>query len=79
MEWSCPVFKEINRSRNRIKGMETSGQDPTQISFQFVKAWIQVWWHMPLMPALGGRGKQISKSEASLIYRASSRNDKFKQ
>ena len=24
-----PVFKEINRRRNRIKGMLTSGKDPT--------------------------------------------------
>ena len=32
-----PVFKEINRLRNGIKRVVTSGQDPTQLSFQFVK------------------------------------------
>jgi hypothetical protein len=31
------------------------------------------WWHVPLIPALGGRGKQISEFEASLVYRVSSR------
>jgi hypothetical protein len=28
---------------------------------------------MPLIPALGGRGRQISEFEASLVYRVSSR------
>ena len=28
---------------------------------------------MPLIPALGGRGRRISEFEASLVYRASSR------
>jgi hypothetical protein len=28
---------------------------------------------VPLIPALGGRGKQISEFEASLVYRVSSR------
>lgn len=32
-----PVFKEINRFRNVIKGVVISGQDPTQLSFQVVK------------------------------------------
>ena len=27
----------------------------------------------PLIPALGGKGRQISKSEASLVYKVSSR------
>jgi hypothetical protein len=34
------------------------------------------WWHIPLIPALehsGGRGRQISEFEASLVYRVSSR------
>jgi hypothetical protein len=31
------------------------------------------WWHTPLIPALGGRGRQISEFEASLVYRVSSR------
>lgn len=29
-----PLFKKIKRIRNEIKGVETSGQDPTQLSFQ---------------------------------------------
>jgi hypothetical protein len=37
-----PVFKEINTLKktlalNRIKGMVTTGQNPTQVSFQLVK------------------------------------------
>ena len=28
---------------------------------------------MPLIPALGGRGRQISEFEVSLVYRVSSR------
>jgi hypothetical protein len=28
---------------------------------------------MPLIPALGGRGRQISEFEASLVYKVSSR------
>jgi hypothetical protein len=32
-----------------------------------------VWWRMPLIPALGGRGRQISEFKASLVYRVSSR------
>jgi hypothetical protein len=34
-----PVFKEINRLKilNGIKGVVTSGQDPTQLSFHFIK------------------------------------------
>jgi hypothetical protein len=34
-----PVFKETNRLKilNRIKGVVTSGQDPTQLSFHLVK------------------------------------------
>jgi hypothetical protein len=27
------------------------------------------WWHTPLIPVLGGRGRRISEFEASLIYR----------
>jgi hypothetical protein len=30
-------------------------------------------WHTPLIPALGGRGRQISEFEASLVYKVSSR------
>jgi hypothetical protein len=33
----------------------------------------QAWWCTPLIPALGGRGRQISEFEASLVYRVSSR------
>ena len=32
-----PVFKEINRLRNEVKRMVTSGQDSTQLSFQLVE------------------------------------------
>ena len=31
------------------------------------------WWRTPLVPHLGGRGRQISKFEDSLVYRVSSR------
>jgi hypothetical protein len=31
------------------------------------------WWHTPLIPALGRRGRQISEFEARLVYRVSSR------
>ena len=33
----------------------------------------QAWWHTPLIPALGGRGRQISEFEAILVYKVSSR------
>jgi hypothetical protein len=33
----------------------------------------RAWWHTPLVPALGGRGRQISQFEASLAYKVSSR------
>jgi hypothetical protein len=33
----------------------------------------RVWWHPPLIPHLGGRGRWISEFEASLVYRVSSR------
>jgi hypothetical protein len=34
----------------------------------------QVWWHTPLIPALSrGRGRRISESEASLVYKVNSR------
>lgn len=32
-----PIFKKINGSRNGIKGVVMSGQDPTQLSFQLVE------------------------------------------
>lgn len=32
-----PLFKEINRLRNRIKEVVTSRQDPNQLNFQLVK------------------------------------------
>ena len=31
------LFKEINKLRNEIKVVVPSGQDPTQLSFQFVE------------------------------------------
>jgi hypothetical protein len=31
------------------------------------------WWHTPLIPALGGRGRQISELKASLVCKVSSR------
>jgi hypothetical protein len=31
------------------------------------------WWLAPLIPALGGRSRQISEFKASLVYRVSSR------
>jgi hypothetical protein len=34
---------------------------------------------MPLIPALGGRGRQISEFEASLVYRMSSRTARATQ
>ena len=33
---------------------------------------VLAWWHMPLIPALGGRDRQISDFETNLIYRMSS-------
>ena len=35
--------------------------------------WAGQWWHMPLIPALGGRGRQISEFEASLVYKVTSK------
>ena len=32
-----PVFKEINRIRNGLKGVVTEGQDPILLSFQLIK------------------------------------------
>jgi hypothetical protein len=37
------------------------------------------WWCMPLIPALGGRGRQISEFKASLVYRVSSRTARATQ
>jgi hypothetical protein len=34
---------------------------------------------MPLIPALGGRGRQISEFEASLVYKVSSRTARATQ
>jgi hypothetical protein len=31
------------------------------------------WWRMPLIQHLGGRDRQISEFEASLVYKVSSR------
>jgi hypothetical protein len=31
------------------------------------------WWHMPLNPSLGGRGRDISEFKFSQFYRVSSR------
>ena len=31
------VFKDINGLRNGIKGIVTTGQDPTQLNFQLVR------------------------------------------
>jgi hypothetical protein len=33
----------------------------------------RAWWHTPLIPALGGRGRQISEFKVSLVYKVSSR------
>lgn len=37
------------------------------------------WWHMPLIPSLGGRGGQVSEFGARLVYRKSSRTSKAAQ
>jgi hypothetical protein len=37
------------------------------------------WWHTPLIPTLGGRGRRISEFEASLVYRVSSRTARATQ
>jgi hypothetical protein len=39
----------------------------------------RAWWRTPLIPALRGRGRQISESEASLVYRVSSRTARVTQ
>jgi hypothetical protein len=31
------------------------------------------WWHTPLLPALGGRGRQISEFKTSLVSKGRSR------
>jgi hypothetical protein len=36
----------------------------------------QAWWRTSLIPALGGRGRQISEFEASLVHKVSSRTAK---
>jgi hypothetical protein len=43
-----------------------------------IKIWIAAehWWSMPLIPALGGRGRWISEFEVSLVCRVSSRTEK---
>jgi hypothetical protein len=54
----------IFRKKSKLKNFEVS-------------SW--AWWHTPLVPALGGwgggggRGRQISEFEASLVYKVSSR------
>jgi hypothetical protein len=37
------------------------------------------WWRTPVIPLLGGRGRQISEFEASLVYRVSSRTPRTAQ
>ena len=37
------------------------------------------WWRTPLIPALGGRDRQISEFEVSLVYRVSSRTARATQ
>jgi hypothetical protein len=37
------------------------------------------WWCTSLIPALAGRGRQISVFEASLVYRVSSRTARATQ
>jgi hypothetical protein len=39
----------------------------------------QAWWHTPLIPALGGRGRWISEFKASLFYKVSSRTARATQ
>lgn len=38
-----------------------------------------MWWYMPIIPALGGRGRLISEFKARLVYRVSSRTAKTTQ
>jgi hypothetical protein len=33
----------------------------------------RAWWHTPLVPTLGGRGRRISEFKASMVYKVSSR------
>jgi hypothetical protein len=44
---------------------------------QKLRGQLSPWWCTPLIPALGGggvgKGRRISESEASLVYRVSSR------
>jgi hypothetical protein len=39
----------------------------------------RAWWRTPLIPTLGGRGRQISELEASLVYKVSSRTARATQ
>jgi hypothetical protein len=45
-----------------------------QMKFK-VLCWAGQWWHTPLIPALGrrGRGRRISEFKASLVYKVSFR------
>jgi hypothetical protein len=47
----------------------------------FLKAFLgsQAWWHTPLIPHSGGRGRWISEFEASLLYKVSSRTARATQ
>jgi hypothetical protein len=38
-----------------------------------------VWWHTPLIPALGKQRQAISEFEASLVHRVSSRTARATQ
>ena len=75
-----PVFKEINRLRNGIKGVVTSGQDPTQLNFQYIKKELKESLESGVVVHVFNPSTQkaktdwqISKFEARLIYRPSFR------
>ena len=38
-----------------------------------------LWWRMPLIPALGGRGRWVYEFKASLVYRVRSRTARTTQ
>jgi hypothetical protein len=44
---------------------------------QKIGSW--AWWRMPLIPALGGRGRRISEFQASLVYKVSFRTARATQ
>jgi hypothetical protein len=48
-------------------------------AFSVIKYGAGRWWHTPLIPVLGGKGRQISEFKASLVYKVSARTARATQ